>query len=73
MSQAEPTIAELIDEYSLRYVDRKEAARILGMSTRKLDMLDADHGHDRTFPASKRLGGRRKWLLRALVEWAENQ
>ena len=73
MSQAEPTMAELITEYGINYVGRKEAARILGMSTRKLDMLDADHGPDRSFPASKRLGGRRKWLLRNLLAWTENQ
>jgi len=64
---------QLVEELGLRFVDRRESAELLGISLATLDRLDKDTSPDRTFPKSKRLGGRRKWLLRDLFAWAETQ
>ena len=67
------TADQLIEELGLRYVDRYEAAELLGISLSTLDRLDGDEMEERTFPQSRRLGGRRKWLIRDLLVWAEAQ
>ena len=64
---------QLIEELGLRYVVRHEAAELLGISLSTLDRLDGDKSEERTFPQSRRLGGRRKWLIRDLLVWAETQ
>ena len=57
---------DLPSDFPLRYVGRKEAALILGISVRSVDRLD---GNDPSFPKARRILGRRRWWLPDLLDW----
>ena len=64
------TLSNLPDALGLfRYVGRKEAAYVLGISERFLDRLR----HEPGFPPARRINGSPKWRLVALLVWMEQQ
>ena len=56
-----------------RHLSKRETADFLGVSTRQVDRWDADRSDLRSFPPSRRIAGRKRWLESAIHEWAESQ
>ena len=58
------------DDLGMRYVGRKEAANLLGISLRVLDRLARN---EPTFPKASRISSHRKWYLPELMDWAKQR